>query len=628
MMLFNRMCRITGIFLAFCFVAICFAQPKTGGYNGLLNGVKSWVLPNAPAPNNTRPDQAWHSVGSSPSGDIYISGHDHATNSMLYRLSQKDDTLRWVGDAHTASQAVNNWLTGETCQKFHDRPIWFNGKDYVASLDRSTLDNAYMSTRGFHWYCYDSAQNTFSDLSVSEPNGIGAAHLQLICIQPDPKKNVIYGATIPEVKIVSYDVAKKVTTVLGRPSQWTSPNYLYSDRVQWVDSRSRLYITAGNDRAQWNMGEPVNIFNHVWYYDPASGFGELTNFPLQGANAMECGEWNREHTKWYGSDDHGHLYCFDDNGPTWTYLGRPGFDANIKVWTLEVSPDGDKLYVGRCDNALGIWEFDIAAKTSRSVFSIGECDATAGNRAFLTGYDSWDQAGNIYLAEFSMNDGNNVILTRFNPVKLKVVKGLLPELVTVTAAAGTGEGSIVVTRTGATTAALKVIYDVVGTNATGQELKRTFGSITIAAGAASATVTVDKAPFTAVAGVTDVVFYVMFDGDNYLARSQRSVPVGAVAIGNVPQSSMAVCSNSMQTIRNSAGAYVIRLTIAQPSFAQVNLYDLSGKLVKTLVKRHLASGSYNIPLNERTGSGISGQGIFIAKTTIGKESIYQKVHCF
>jgi hypothetical protein len=622
---FNRMSWKTGMFLAFCFVTLTLAQPKTGGYNGLLNGVKSWVLPNAPS--GTRPDQCWHAVGSAPDGDIYISGHDHATNSMLYRLNQKDDTLRWVGDARTASQAVNNWQTGETCQKFHDRPIWFNGRVYVASLDRSTLDNAWQTTRGFHWYCYDIAQDTFLDLSVSEPNGIGAAHLQLICIQPDPKKNVMYGATIPECKYVSYDIALKKTTALGRPSQWTSPNYIYSNRVMFVDSRSRLYITAGNDRAQWNMGEPVNIFNHVWYYDPASGFGELTNFPLQGANAMECGGWNREHTKWYGSDDHGHLFCFNDSGPTWTYLGRPGFDANIKMWTIEVSPDGDKLYVGRCDNALGIWEFDIAAKTSRSLCSIAECDATAGNRAFLTGYDSWDQSGNFYVSDFSMNDGNNVIMTRLNPVKLKVAKGLLPELVTVTAAAGTADAAVV-SRTGATTSALKVIYEVVGLGSGNVVLKKTFGSVTIAAGAATASVTVDKSPFTGLAGVSGLVFSVAFDGDNYLAGSQRDVPLSVSAIRNAPRSTTITAGNHMQTIRNSSGASLIRFTVSQPSSARLNLYDLNGKLVKTLLNRQLASGSYDIPLYERTGSRISGQGIFIVEMTMGKESFRQKVHCF
>jgi hypothetical protein len=226
-----------------------------------------------------------------------------------------------------------------------------------------------------------------------------------------------------------------------------------------------------------------------------------------------------------------------------------------------------------------------------------------------------------------MNDGNNVILTRFNPVKLKVAKGLLPELVTVTAAAGAG-GSVVITRTGATTAALKVIYDVVGLGSAGEELKKIYGSVTIAAGSATADVTVDKSQFGGVAGVSNIVFSVAFDGDNYLAGSARSVSLGADAIRNVPQGSTAGYKNLMQTIRNSSGDIVVRLTIAQPSLTQLNLYDLNGKLVKTLLNRQLASGSYDIPLNERTGSSISGQGIFIAKMTIGNESYCQKVHCF
>jgi hypothetical protein len=84
----------------------------------------------------------------------------------------------------------------------------------------------------------------------------------------------------------------------------------------------------------------------------------------------------------------------------------------------------------------------------------------------------------------------------------------------------------------------------------------------------------------------------------------------------------------MQTIRNSSGASLIRFTVSQPSSARLNLYDLNGKLVKTLLNRQLASGSYDIPLYERTGSRISGQGIFIVEMTMGKESFRQKVHCF
>jgi WD40 repeat protein len=610
------------ILLVFCLCSISFAQPKTGGYNGKMNGVKSWQLPNAPS--GTRPDQAWHSIGSAPDGDIYISGHDHATNAMLYRLNQRDDTLRWVGDARTASTAANNWLSGETCQKFHTRPTYLNGKVYVASLDRSTLDNAFQSTRGFHWYAYDIAQSTFTDLSVSEPNGIGASKIQLVTLSADPKRNVIYGASIPECKFVSYNVAAKATTVLNRPSQWTAPQYIYSNRYMWVDSRSRLYISAGNARAQWYMGENASIYNKLYYYDPTGGFG-VSQFALQGANSMEVGQWNREHTKCYLTDDQGHLYCFDDNGPTWTYLGRPGFDAGFKVWTIEVSPDGEKLYVGRCDNTNAIFEFDIAAKTSRQICTVAEMDDQAGSTAFMTGYDTWDRNGNFYIADFSMNDGRNVILTRVNPVKIKVAKGLLPALVEVSAQSGATAGAVTVTRTGATTSALNVIYEVAGFGSSSLELKKTFGSVTIPAGSASASVAVDQAPFTATAGVASIVFSVAFDGDNYLAATARNVTLASVAIRNGLEGATPRNGDFMQTIRSAGGGYVIRLTVERPSLTQLNLYDVKGRLVTTLVNRHLDAGSYDFPLKERTGRGILRSGYFIAEVKAGSQSMCRKV---
>jgi hypothetical protein len=38
---------------------------------------------------------------------------------------------------------------------------------------------------------------------------------------------------------------------------------------------------------------PRNVFDHIWFYDPDTGFGELQNFALQGPNAMEVGQWER-----------------------------------------------------------------------------------------------------------------------------------------------------------------------------------------------------------------------------------------------------------------------------------------------------------------------------------------------
>ena len=154
------------------------------------------------------------------------------------------------------------------------------------------MNNGFLNTRGFHWYDYSRSENTFTDLSASEPNGVGAQTLQLATIQVDPVNNLLYGMSIPENKLVRYDIEQGQTTVLGKPNAWGS-NYFYTNRFMWVDSRGRVYISGGSTRGQWNQGEPANVFDHIWYYDPATGFGELPQFALQGANSMEVGQWDR-----------------------------------------------------------------------------------------------------------------------------------------------------------------------------------------------------------------------------------------------------------------------------------------------------------------------------------------------
>jgi hypothetical protein len=617
MMSIVRISMIRLFLLTVCLYGISFAQPTTPGYAGKMDGVRSWDLPNAPS--GTRPDQAWHSVGSAPDGDIYISGHDHASNSMLYRLNQKDDVLSWVGDARTASQAANNWQNGETCQKFHIRPTYYNGKVYAASLDRSTLDNAWQSTRGFHWYAYDLAAKTFTDLSVSEPKGVAAEHLQVLTIQIDPKLGIMYGATIPECKIVSYDIAKKATTVLGKPSQWAAQNYVYSNRYMFVDSRGRLYFSAGNERAQWNMGENKAVFDKMYYYDPASGFGELTSFPLQGANCLEVGQWNRDHTKCYVSSDQGHLYCFTDAGATWTFLGRPNFDTGPKVWSIWVSPDGEKLYIGRGEGGSVIVEYDLATKTARDICSIGEVDASAGSTAFMTGYDTWDRNGNIYTANFSMNDGRGTILTRINPVRIKVAKGLLPALVQVSVTSANNELTIA-RAGGAAASALKVLYQVDGLSTSGIIVQSTYGEVTIPADQASVTVAAGTIQRPSAAGIASSMFYVESDGNDYIAGAQKSVALSgssAVVHGAFTTKS-ANTTKLLESYTAGNGATIMKLNLPIATHIKLSIYTMQGKVLKVLVDEQLSRGAHEMPWVNTEGSGM-----YTARIEAGRESVFQ-----
>jgi hypothetical protein len=498
-------------------------EPITVPYDtpsqGLLDGTSIWQLPNSP--DGDRPDQCWLAVGSDADGEIYISGHDHIQNSMMYRLFQEDQTLRYIGDARTASQAVNNWQNGETAEKFHTRPIHHNGQVYVATLDSSSMNNSYLNTRGFHWYGYDIESEAFSDLSANEPNGVGGDHLQIVTIQKDPVNNLLYGMTIPENKLVQYDIETGQTTVLGKPSAWQG--YFYSNRYMWVDSRGRVYISGGSSRNQWNQGESANVFDHIWFYDPDTGFGELQNFALQGPNAMEVGQWERSNERLYVSDDQGHIYRFTDADASWEFLGRPGFSSSLKTWVFQLSADEEKIYIGLSDGNQpnAIYEYDIATGTSFELLKISDLDSQAAVENFITGYDSWDSQGSFYISNFSMYDGDNTFMLGINPVRIKVAKGILPELVQVTAQVS--DNGITVNRSGQTTASLEVLYGIKGYDSNNNVVGETLGTITLSAGQANIVIN----PESLTQPQDDLIikrdFTIIPDGNDYVTGEQRVV---------------------------------------------------------------------------------------------------------
>jgi hypothetical protein len=486
--------------------------PFDNAVSGSIDGVNIWQMPDAP--DGSRPDQSWLAVGSDDAGEIYISGHDHQVNSMLYRLYQSDNTLRWVGDAKTASEAANNWQAGESAEKFHTRPIFHDGTVYVATLDSSSMDSRFLNTRGFHWYGYHLDNNSFTDLSASEPNGVGAETLQIVTIQKDPVNNLLYGMSIPENKLVRYDIAAGITTVLGKPSAWSG--YFYSNRYMWVDSRGRVYITGGSSRGQWNQGESASTFNHVWYYDPQTGFGELPNFALQGPNAIEVGQWDRRRENLYVSDDQGHIYRFNDAAASWTFVGRPSFSNSLKTWVFQLSADEEKIYIGLSDGPQpnAIHEFDIATGTSVEILKIDDIGSGLASENFIAGYDSWDSRGSFHISYFSMYDGDNAYMLGINPVRAKVVKGLLPELVELSASLAGGQ--VELTRSGMSSNQLEVLYQVRGFDSSGNWIATAHGELSLGANQLSVRFNLDSLNTPAENAVVSTQFVLVGDGNDYI----------------------------------------------------------------------------------------------------------------
>ena len=544
------------------------AQPSADSKKGDINGIKVWQLPNAP--DGTRPTQCWLAIGSSANGDIYISGHDHTNNSMLYRLNNNNSRINWVGDAATASKEVDNWEIGEVAEKFHTRPIEHNGSMYVATLNYSTLDNGFLSTRGFHWYDYNINNNTFTDLSANEVNGVGAEYLQVVTLQIDSKNNVIYGATIPESKIVKYDIASGQTDVLGTPWGDKWDKYIYTNRVMWVDSRGRLYITAGNERDNTNHynGEPKEMFNHVWYYDPITGFGELPKFKLQGANAIEVGQWNLDHTIFYMSDDKGHLYSFEDEGAKFTYLGKVNYDFGY-VWAFNVSADEETIYIGQSKwKNQYIHEYKISTGTTTLLSEVKSMKSSMGLQRFLTGYDSWDNSGSFFISNFSQPYQSNVYMLKVDPVKVKVAKGLLPELVTINLEAV--DDDFVISRDAGIDKDLEIIYKVEG-KLNGVTSYSSYHKSIITKENTSKIIKLEDISIPDNTNINEVSFSVIPDGNDYIVED------------NMDNASLPL-SNDSFALWNEVSIYpnpVKDVLTIKSSYSEysVSVYSLTGNLV-------------------------------------------------
>jgi hypothetical protein len=493
---------------------------EAAGWPGRLAGSHHWRMP--ATPNGLQPTQSWHATGSTPGGDIYVGGMDHATNSALYRLDAARGTLRYVGDARTASEAAGNWVPGETAQKFHTRPLWHDGKVWVATMDRSTLDDQYLSRRGFHWYAYDPAGGSFRDMSATEPGGTGAPHGALVALASDPERNLIYGAGVPTGALYRYDVAAGRTEELGRPAAYDKP-YLYADRVLWLDSRGRVYFTAGHPQTE--PSDPL-VYGHVRYFDPATGFGEEPGWRLREPRALEVGQCLPAPRRCFLADDQGFVYRFDDTPAAWTSLGKAAtVGGEYWVWLFDVSADGREAYLatsswGEDANPASLYEFDLATGRTARLCSLAELDPALGPLNLHTGYDAWDADGRFYFTSFALGGKDRVVVTRIDPVRLKAALGLLPGVVeigvepAVETGADGARRAFTLTRSGDTAQPQEVLYRLafVGADGVRQERQET---ATIPSGAASLTVELGRS-----AGGTSVTL--IPNGDDYVVAAKHS----------------------------------------------------------------------------------------------------------
>jgi hypothetical protein len=388
------------------------------------SAVKSWVLP--PTANGLVPTQCWFSIAAAPDGGVYIGASDHETNSALYRIDSATDELTIAGDARTASEAARNWLPGETAEKFHVRPIYWQGRVYVATTDYSSLDPGYIRKRGFHWYAYDLAEKRFIDLSASEPKGVAGEHASIMATCLDAKNGLLYGLESPHGWLYQYDSARKRTVNLGRP-KFLKNEFYNAGRYIWADDEGRVYYTvAGVD--------------NVLVWDPAKGFVDRTDWKMRSQifrdKSLRLGQWTADGMRCYLADYEANFYLFNNADKSFTWLGRGEGDSShymrgetFRIRVLNVTADEKTIFFAN-DNSVkfSLFEYDIASKKTRRLCYLSELDSRLADPAFFNraGNDSWDDKGRFYIASFGAERGKSpgVLVTRIDPVLLKKALGL------------------------------------------------------------------------------------------------------------------------------------------------------------------------------------------------------------
>jgi hypothetical protein len=206
--------------------------------------------------------------------------------------------------------------------------------------------------------------------------------------------------------------------LLGRPVY--GRDYVYAGRMMWVDSGGRVYFTAGSDELAY-YGAPYDpaVFNHVRFYDPVTGFGEMPGWSLHDQRAIDNGQCFPDDGVCYLSDNIGHVYRFDEAGPSWTYLGSIGevrTSVHDFVWVFHVTPDQETAYLVNTGDLL--FELNLASGEPSLIADMGTLDPLFENYTTFYGAAAWSR-GRFFFATFGAPASDAVYLSAIDPVRLK-----------------------------------------------------------------------------------------------------------------------------------------------------------------------------------------------------------------
>lgn len=376
------------------------------------------VLQIEPAMTGLSIQQCWLSMSLTPDDEVCIGVSDHRQNFALVLVNSDMQSVRYCADAASASRHANNWLSGETAEKVHVKPMLYHGQFYVATADFTGSDDGYLNHRGCHWYALEIGNGMFRDCSKSERNGVAAENASIVAAVLNEGTGHIYAHDASRGILYDYDLEARKTRSLGYPLGVQGKQM--PGRYMWLGAKGSVYFTT-------------SLADHVLSYDESKGWGEKKEWKLYGvpgnSKVIRTGTKSKN-GKWvYLADEEGHFWRYSTQRDELELLGtvfspepRYQYRGFIKVRALNVSDDDSKLYFINDDaECSALWEWDFFTKRTTCLTDLAKIDKRfTPDLCVHAGNDTMDSQGRIYFCAFSpdMSNPHALLLCRVDPARI------------------------------------------------------------------------------------------------------------------------------------------------------------------------------------------------------------------
>ena len=299
------------------------------------------------APAGMNMQQCWNGLGMDDQGRIYIGftsvRSDGREDFPVFRYDPKTGERLFLGTFLDIVAASGNSQPGEGIPKGHTAMIFANGKMYMGSQSFHDLKweiDTLPTYRGSHIFAFDTAADTWEDLSVTLPGGVITEHEGIISLNILREENLLVGLAHPSSDIVLYDYEAKKLIKRVPGISWKLGNPLSREII--VAPSGNIYTYRGTEAV--NQRQETHT---IWVYNIHTGEMKDTGFEM--TNGFWIGQTRRrDGSKIYINTTGGELYEFDTITETFKDLGYelPSTDKRIIDYTYAVtlSPDEKRVY--------------------------------------------------------------------------------------------------------------------------------------------------------------------------------------------------------------------------------------------------------------------------------------------